>query len=593
VSGTPLTTSSAGARPAVAAPPAASGRGGTRAVAWAVVAASLIALGLRLYELSRPGYLSGITEYDDGTDFGSAIRLIHGAIPYHDFIMVQPPGITLLMAPVALATKAAGTATGMVVARIITALAGAAAVPVAGLLVRHRGLLAVIVTCGTLAIYPDALLAARTVLLEPWLVLFCLLGALAIFDGDQLAGRHRLLLGGLALGFAGAVKVWAILPVLVVLVLVLRRRASGERRSTLSYAAGVVIGFGLPVLPFALTAPTTFYKSVIIAQLVRSDVARIPEGYRLQQMLGLTHTNQLDTPSLIIIGAAVLVVIAVVAVFASRLTSAAPPPLETFALATTALVVAAFLWPTDFYYHYAAFLTPFIALAIALPVSRLLGALPVTAARPAASPASDAHASGSQAGISTPVPPQPTPGEPASPGTGARAAQQPPGGSSHAGLFRRHATAVRGVATAVAGLTILVLTGLQIGAESGEASQVSASEISQARHLIPAGACVATDQVSYTIAINRFFSGKPGCSLMVDGVGTDYALSGHNGLSKEGQTPAVEAQWMAAFHAAGYLWLTGQADKRIPWTPRLLLYLHDNFTPLTDGPDWLYVRSHH
>ena len=42
-----------------------------------------------------------------------------------------------------------------------------------------------LVTCGTLAVYPDGLLAARTVLLEPWLVLFCLLGALAVFDGDR------------------------------------------------------------------------------------------------------------------------------------------------------------------------------------------------------------------------------------------------------------------------------------------------------------------------------------------------------------------------------------------------------------------------
>ena len=53
-------------------------------------------------------------------------------------------------------------------------------------------------------------------LLEPWLVLFCLLGALAVFDGDRLAGsRRRLVWGGVAFGFAGAVKVWAILPVLV------------------------------------------------------------------------------------------------------------------------------------------------------------------------------------------------------------------------------------------------------------------------------------------------------------------------------------------------------------------------------------------
>ncbi len=109
---------------------------------------------------------------------------------------------------------------------MFTALASAAAVPVAGLLVRHRGFFATLVACGVLAIYPDSVLAARTVLLEPWLVLFCLLGALAVFDGDEITGsRRRLLLGGILFGFAGAVKVWAIIPVVVILALTARGRA--------------------------------------------------------------------------------------------------------------------------------------------------------------------------------------------------------------------------------------------------------------------------------------------------------------------------------------------------------------------------------
>src|SRR5580692_692431 len=128
----------------------------------AIVLITLLAIGLRLYQLTRPQYLLGVTEYDDGTDFGSAVLLIHGYLPYRDFIMVQPPGITLLMAPVAAATKGLGTAWGMGVGRILTALAGAAAVTMSGLLVRHRGLLAVIVTCGIVAVYPASVQAAHT-----------------------------------------------------------------------------------------------------------------------------------------------------------------------------------------------------------------------------------------------------------------------------------------------------------------------------------------------------------------------------------------------------------------------------------------------
>ena len=87
-----------------------------------IIVATVLAVGLRLYDLSRPGYLLGISEYDDGTDFGSAIRLVLGAVPYRDFIMVQPPGITLIMFPIALITKGMGTITGMAVNTRATAM---------------------------------------------------------------------------------------------------------------------------------------------------------------------------------------------------------------------------------------------------------------------------------------------------------------------------------------------------------------------------------------------------------------------------------------------------------------------------------------
>ncbi len=497
-----------------------------------IFTSTLLAVGLRLYDLSRPGILLGINEYDDGADFGSAIRLVHGAMPYRDFVMVQPPGITLLMYPVALATKAMGADIGMAVARVITALAGAAAVPVAGLLTRHRGLFATLVTCGVLAIFPDSILAARTVLLEPWLVLFCLLGALVIFDGDQIAtSPRRLLLGGVLLGFAGVVKVWAILPVAVILLLAARRP-----RQAVVYAAGVTLGFCVPVLPFALSAPAAFYRGVIVAQLVRTDIARIPQGYRLQQMLGLAHLSQPATPALVITGIVAVLVIAAVIGLGSRLAHSPPPPIDRFAIGSCALVVAAFLWPVDFYYHYAAFLAPFLALTMALPAARLLAALPAA-------------------------------------GTRIR-------------LGRLGRSAVMAAAA-----TLVVLTVFQVISESRDHTNVPTSEIAIARRLIPPGACVATDQASDTIAIDRFVSAVPGCSLMIDGLGTDYALSnGRNPQNDAGSSRAVEAAWMSAFRAAGYAWLTTLSYRRIPWTPQLKAYFNGHFVPLTEGPEWLYGR---
>src|SRR6478752_5717391 len=116
-----------------------------------IAAATLLAVGLRAYQLARPGHLLAATEYDDGADFGSALRLVG----------------------------------------------------------------------------------------------------------------------------------WAIVPVAVIAVLCL----PGTRR-LLAFAGGVAAGFLIPVVPYALAAPARFWNSVIVAQLVRTDV-RIPFGYRVQQMAGL------------------------------------------------------------------------------------------------------------------------------------------------------------------------------------------------------------------------------------------------------------------------------------------------------------------
>jgi alpha-1,2-mannosyltransferase len=202
-------------------------------VAAVITVATLLALALRVYQLARPGHLLCVGDYDDGADFGSAILLVHGVLPYRDFITVQPPGITLLMTPPALLSRLIGTAWAIAAARILTALASTGAVVLGGLIVRHRGVFAVVGTCGLIAIYPGSVQAAHTVLLEPWLVLFCLAGVALTFDGDFLASSGRLTWSGVAFGFAGAIKLWAIVPTAVVLLILLakRRQVGSYRRA--------------------------------------------------------------------------------------------------------------------------------------------------------------------------------------------------------------------------------------------------------------------------------------------------------------------------------------------------------------------------
>jgi alpha-1,2-mannosyltransferase len=538
-----------------AAKPQTPPAGSSRVSRWArpasvnavIITVTVVAVALRLYQLTRPDYLLGVTEYDDGTDFGSAILLVHGYLPYRDFIMVQPPGITLLMAPVAALTHELGTAWGMGVGRILTAVAGGAAAGLGGLLVRHRGLLAVLLTSGIIAVYPASVQSAHTVLLEPWLVLFCLLGALAVFDGDRLAGLRRLAWGGAAFGFAGAIKVWAILPVVVIVALILAAR---RLRGALLYVAGVAAGFLVPVLPFAALAPHAFYHSVVVAQLVRIDTVRTALSYRLHQMTGLTDFTSLGPVPITLVTLAIIALVVVSCVVAWRRTGQRPPLVEQFAYGTTVLTIVAFLWPADFYYHYAGFLAPFLALAVALPVARLASAL-----RPA---------------------------------DGADA-------TAHPAARRLTAWAVPAAAAALVAMTIV-----QVSFESSlqpplapTTPGLTGDAVSQARAVIPAGACVLTDQASYAIAANRFVSSVPGCVPIVDGVGTDYSLSrGRNAATGAQRVPAVRALWLNALRHAQYVWLSPQSFRRIPWTARpIAVYFDQHFEPAGRGPFGLFVRS--
>jgi hypothetical protein len=523
-----------------------------------IAAMTLLALGLRLFYLTRPGYLLGVTEYDDGSYFGSAVRLVHGMLPYRDFVFVQPPGITLLMTPVALLARVTGTDWGLAVARIATMLVGAAGVALAGLLVRHRGVLAALIACGVVAIYPDSVASAHTLLVEPWLVLFCLAGAVAVFDGDRITGSsRRLIWGGVAFGFAGVIEAWAIIPVLVIVLLGLR----WPRRMAF-YAGGVAAGFLIPVLPFAALAPRMFYKSVIVAQVGgRVNAARMPLWYRLREMSGFANDPGVRHLYILAVIAGTIAFVIVACVLASLLTRRLPPALEWFAYLTTAAVVGIFLWPAQFHYHFSGFLAPFIGLSIALPAARLVTAVQSRAAGAGAE--AGAEAEGAPAG---------------------HARADGPG----AGQLLSWCAVALAVALIAAG------TWSQATFESKLYPSAPVAMMAAGERIIPPGACVLADNSAYTLVANRFLSNVPGCPVIDDGTGANYALSnGRSALTGAGQVPAVAALWHSAFAHAQYVWLTSLSRLRIPWTPALTAYFHANFVRVPNHTHHLrlYVRK--
>ena len=77
------------------------------------------------------------------------------------------------------------------------------------------------------------------------------------------------------------------------------------------------------------------------------------------------------------------------------------------------------------------------------------------------------------------------------------------------------------------------------------------------------------DNSAYTIVANRFLSSVPGCPVIDDGTGANYALSnGRGALTGAGRVPAVAAMWHSAFAHAQYVWLTSLSRLRIAWNSR-------------------------
>jgi alpha-1,2-mannosyltransferase len=342
---------------------------GPRTVALALILVGSLAASIQAFELTQPNHLLGIAEYDDGVYLGNAIRLIHGALPYRDFVSVQPPGSTILMIPVAVLSHWLGTRGAMAVARILTSLVQVTCVVLVGLLVRKRGCLAVAFAGGLLAVYPSSVSAAHTLLLEPYETLFCMIGILAAAPSGELTnGPRRLAIAGVAFGFAGTIKLWAVVPFLA-LVLV---ETVESRRRTAPLMAGATAGFVLPCLPFLIGAPGAFVHEAFLSQLERRSVSPLSGWLRLSYLDGLWHA-----PWKVTDGLELAVAIAVLALMGGALAlGGVRQPLETYLTLAAVASSAVLFLPPEFYYHYAAFPGPFLVAALTMSVWRIADAVP-------------------------------------------------------------------------------------------------------------------------------------------------------------------------------------------------------------------------
>ena len=328
-----------------------------------IAAAAVTAALIDILQLCRPGYLFGITP-DVSVWLGAAIRLVHGAVPYRDFVFDQPPGIALLLSPFALLSNAVGTRDALAAVRLCTPFLAAANVVLVGRLVRHRGRRATIAACALMALYPAVLYAMNAGLLEPIEDLFCLGGLALMFEGAHLSAPRRIALGGGALGLAVAVKASAVAPVIVVVVLC----AVMARRHLLPLVGGVVTGFAVPSLPFFILAPAAFVQGVAETQL-----ARVPGTGRaslVNRLARITFGGR-DVGVLAIVALAIALLYGAVVVAGLLRGHRRLTPFDWLALGAFAAVFAVQFATSEYYLQYPAFLAPFAAILLGLSTARL------------------------------------------------------------------------------------------------------------------------------------------------------------------------------------------------------------------------------
>jgi hypothetical protein len=502
---------------------------------------ALVTLALGIYMLSLPNVLFGTNQYDDGVYMASALRLTHGVLPYRDFVIVHPPGILILMAPVALVGRLLGSNVAFALGRELTIVIASLNVMLAAAVVRNRGWKVSLLAASALALFPMVPAADSTVFLEPYLVFFCLLGFLLLFSKGSVSSRSRCLLAGLCFGFAGTVKIWAAVILLTAFAVCLRR----AREAVVPLLLGTLAGFALPCLPFFATAPHAFIRDVLGDQFSRavSGGAAVTWLGRLSNLTGLNGITVFRAPGLAVLAVATSAVGALSVVFFRCRRSLAPVDTAIFIAGIAAAVTLCL--PHEMYAHYVYFSAPFLSMALAISVGEIVDRI--------------------------------TPSRTMS---------------------------LRSGATVVIGGCVVAATFL-VPQQAGYARShlISAKDPTFLNLFVPPNACILTDDVSLLVSADLFQSSRPGCPPITDAFGTwlsdgpkeEPAYSGTAKFGSSVQGPFSSHftnEWATWLSKADYVVSLAQYSGYIPWNDQLASWFNSNFHAIHSQPHlWIYERA--
>jgi hypothetical protein len=212
--------------------------------------------------------LRGYHGYDDGVYFAAAVSFVHGNLPYRDFLLLHPPGIVLALSPFAALTHWTDDSTALVVARVAFLLVGALNAVLVTRVAGRWGTTAALVGGVVYALSPAAAYAERLTLLEPLGTLTVLGGVVLLLRAAEPRAPAWLgWAGGAVLGLGLTVKIWDVVPLVVVLGWQL---AAHGWRTAARVGAAAAATATLVVLPFAAVAGSTMFRLVVLDQLGRA-----------------------------------------------------------------------------------------------------------------------------------------------------------------------------------------------------------------------------------------------------------------------------------------------------------------------------------
>jgi alpha-1,2-mannosyltransferase len=324
-----------------------------------VVAVAVGAAGyvVRLLVLLHTDGMLGSSAYDDGVYYAASASLVHGRWPYADFLFLQPPAILLVGAPSAALGALLGDPAGVVIARLAWIGIGASGCALVAGIAGRRSLPAGIIAGACAACFYPLAYGERSTLLEPLGTVVLLV---AILIRERGTPRAALLAGAIA-GTAVDVKIWYVVPVLVL---------AAFPRHRLRFLLGAVAGGALVVAPFLIRAPEALVRQVVLDQLGRPRLPTDTLRIRVTAMTGVPWMNsgtQLEPPASTV--AALLVIALIGAAAIGALWRPEGRRAVALLVATSIVLIAS----PSFFAHYIALTGPWMALVLGIGAGVLLG----------------------------------------------------------------------------------------------------------------------------------------------------------------------------------------------------------------------------